>query len=457
MRIENYRNLQLLHELSENPDVTQRGLGRRVGLALGLINAHLHRLSTHGLIQILDGDKRRIRYQITPAGAMERNRLVGEYLEYSFQFYRDLRRFLRERLLQLAGQEVQRILLVGTGDLAEVAYLTLQEVGLALAGVVGEAGEQRQTFFNLPVREISSAGSLEFDCAIIAAGKSEGKLVKELAGLGIPEKRMLLLPHDPPSFTGLGLKDWFARSPSGGKPQASSATDVVILCGGRGTRLGALTAEMPKPLLPVGEEPFLLRLIDRLKREGFARFVLAVHYRADRFEQLLEERPAELAGVELAVEPEPLGTGGALRHAVEHVVSPTFVVLNGDTWVQQPLTPVLEEHGLSGRQFTVVAVHSSRVEGEPLKKGVWRIGPRGEVLGFETQDSVSDGWVNAGCYVLDRAMVAAWPVGSYSLEANLQALLKGRESGVFCSEGRMLDIGMPSTYGQAEAVLEAIS
>ena len=154
MRIDNYRSLQLLHELSENPQVTQRGLGRRVGLALGLINAQLHRLSTHGLIQVLDGDKRRIRYQITPAGIVEKNRLIGEYLEHSFHFYRDLRRFLRERLLQLAGQGVQRILLVGTGDLAEVAYLTLQEVGLTLAGVVGEGEEQRQTFFNLPVQEI---------------------------------------------------------------------------------------------------------------------------------------------------------------------------------------------------------------------------------------------------------------------------------------------------------------
>ncbi len=455
MRIEEYRSLQLLHELSEDPEVTQRGLGRRVGLALGLINAHLHRLSTQGLIEILDGNRGRIRYQITAAGVEEKSHLIGEYLEYSLHFYRDLRRFLRERLVQLAGQGVQRILLVGTGDLAEVAYLTLQEVGLALAGVVGEGEGRRQTFFNLPVRDLSAAGSLEFDHVIVAAEKSDGRLSRELAALGIPQKRVILLPHDPSSFAGLGLKDWFVPSSENGRPLRPSTTDVVVLCGGRGTRLGSLTAETPKPLLPVGEEPFLLRLIARLKREGFTRIVLAAHYRPDQFEALLQERRAELADVELVVEPEPLGTGGALRHAVEHVLSPAFVVLNGDTWVRQPLGPVLEEHGTLGRQFTVVAVHSSRVEGEPLKKGVWRIGPRGEVLGFETQDSVANGWVNAGCYVLDRGMVQAWPVGSYSLEANLPALLKGRRSGVFCSEGRMLDIGMPSTYDRAAAVLES--
>ena len=56
MTIDSYRSLQLLHELSENPKLTQRDLGRRVGLALGLINAQLHRFSTRGLIQIIDAD-----------------------------------------------------------------------------------------------------------------------------------------------------------------------------------------------------------------------------------------------------------------------------------------------------------------------------------------------------------------------------------------------------------------
>lgn len=455
MRIESYRSLQLLHELSENSELTQRGLGRRVGLALGLINAELHRLSTQGLIQILDGDKHRTRYQITAAGTLEKNRLIGEYLEYSFHFYRDLRRFLRERFLHQAGQGVRRILLVGTGEMAEVAYLTLQEVGLTLAGVIGDGEGERATFFNLPVRPISAAGSLEFDRVIVAAGKADGRLRQELAALGVAAPKMILLPHDPPSFARLGLKDWFAPAAHAGKRPVPAETDVVILCGGRGTRLGRLTEETPKPLLPVAGEPFLFRLMERLQREGFARFVLAAHYRAEQFEEFLARRRGELGHVELVVEPEPLGTGGALRHAAEHVTSPTFVALNGDTWVHQPLVPVLEDHGISGRDFSVVAVHSSRVEGEPLKKGVWRIGPGGQILGFETQESVAEGWVNAGCYVLERGMVSAWPVGSYSFEANLRALLNGHKSGVFCSEGRMLDIGIPSTYDQAPAILES--
>jgi len=202
VKLDSYRNLQLLHELSQNPRVTQRHLGRRVGLALGLINSRLRHLSGKGLIEILDGDKKRIRYQITPPGLTEKNRLIREYLEYSFHYYRDVRRFLRERLLQMVGQGVQRLLVIGTGELAEISFLTIQEVGLTLVGVVGE-GESRPTFFNLPVRRMEEIPSLEFDRVIVAGLSSEDRCAERLASMGVPEKKILALPADPSSFSRL--------------------------------------------------------------------------------------------------------------------------------------------------------------------------------------------------------------------------------------------------------------
>src|SRR5260370_40336977 len=93
---------------------------------------------------------------------------------------------------------------------------------------------------------------------------------------------------------------------------------AVILCGGRGTRLGALTAEMPKPLLPIGGAPFLERLLFELGRHGIRRILLLAGFGAH---QIVEYAAAtELAtrfGLEIgvAVEPKPVGTGGALGHA----------------------------------------------------------------------------------------------------------------------------------------------
>ncbi len=454
MKIDHYRDLQLLHELSQNPRQTQRDLGKRTGLALGLINPRLHQLSTRGLIRVTVEERKRIQYQVTPSGLMEKGRLIEEYLSYSFQYYRDARRFLSEQLMGLAARGVRRILLVGTGELAEISYLTIQEAGLTLVGVVGER-DLRPTFFNLPVQSVREVRGMSFDRVIVAAGGLPGAMAEGLSSLGITDSKLIRLPSDPSAFSRDGLRDWFVPDAPVARDLNPSMTDVVILCGGRGTRLGTLTSDVPKPLLKIGGEPFLLRLIHRLQREGFGRIVLAAHYLPEKFEEFLSVYSMDLPFVELLVEPEPLGTGGALRHAADHVASDTLVALNGDTWVQQPLRPVLEEHAGRAREFTVVAVKAERVEGQALKKGVWRIGPLGEILNFETRETVQDGWVNAGCYVLDRKMLSFWPVGSYSLEANLSVLLRGRKTGAFLSSGRMLDIGLPATYQQAASVLES--
>jgi len=430
-----------------------------MGLALGLVNLRLHLLSTRGLINIVDTGKNRIQYVLTPKGMLEWDRGVAEYLDESMRYYRDVRRFLREHLMELAKGGVRQVLLFGTGELAEAAYLTIQEVGLTLAGVVGDP-ERTPTFFNHPVRAPSEVRGLEFDRVIAATPGSSGEDGRTLKELGIPAERIIRMPQDPGLFIGGNRLRWIGDRPTGaiaspGRRLEPGNTDVVILCGGKGTRLKSLTSTLPKPLLPVGNEPFLLRLISRLQQEGFRRFILAAHYLPHRFELFLEEYRSRLKGVHLIIEPEPLGTGGALRHAVDYVVSSHFAVLNGDTWVHQPVAPVLEEHLSQEREFSVVVVPAHRVEGEALKKGVWDLGPSGELRGFETRESVSEGWVNAGCYLLNRGMVASWPVGSYSLEANLQVLLNGRRSGVFHSEGRLLDIGTPQTYGRAAEVLES--
>lgn len=462
MKSEQFQDLYLLQELAETPHITQRDLGKRMGLALGLVNLRLHRLSTRGLIKIVEPGKKRIRYVLTPQGMLERDRWLAEYLDESMRYYRDVRRFLREHLLELAKGEVKQILLFGTGELAEVAYLTIQEVGMTLAGVIGDE-TKTPTFFNLPVRPLSEIKGVEFDRVILATPESRREDWQALLELGIQPAKIIRMPQDPGLFVGRDGLHWLGDRPAGamaGSPAPHhrlepANTDVVILCGGKGTRLKSLTAAIPKPLLPVRNEPFLLRLLARLQQEGFRRFILAAHYLPHQFELFLEEYRPRLKGVHLTIEPEPLGTGGALRHAADYVASSQFVVLNGDTWVQQPMAPVLEEHVKMKRDFSVVVVPANRVEGEPLKKGVWKLGPAGELLGFETQESVSEGWVNAGCYLLSRGMVASWPVGSYSLEANLPVLLNGRRSGVYRSEGRLLDIGTPQTYGRAAELLEA--
>ncbi len=465
MKSNHYQDFLILHEVSCDSHLTQRDLAKRLGLALGLINLRLQRLSRAGHLRVAEIGHNRTQYLITPKGLLEKERFLSESLGESMKQYRTVRGFLKEQLLALAREGVRRILLYGTGEMAELAYLTIQEVGLTLVGVVGE-DDSAGSFFNLPVKPLSEIESLDFERVIVASMESRRQEMDRLTKMGVDPRRMISLPEDPGVLRKRDGEEWpgaasYAlphknRLGTGTVPDPG-AVDVVILCGGRGTRLKSLTSSVPKPLLPVAGEPFLLRLLLRLKEEGFRRFILAAHYLPQQFQGFVEANRGRFDEILLVVEPQALGTGGALRHASEYASSPTFLVLNGDSWVDQPLLPVLQEHARLRRDFTVIAVPAPQVEGEALKKGVWRIGPGGGVLGFDTRENVEEGWVNAGCYYLSREMVGSWPVGSYSLETNLPVLLNGRKTGVFCSQGRLLDIGTPQTYGRAGEVLESFA
>ena len=117
-------------------------------------------------------------------------------------------------------------------------------------------------------------------------------------------------------------------------------TQAVVLCGGLGTRLGALTAVTPKPLLPVGDGPFLEALLCELCRHRVRRVLLLAGFGGEQIIRYAETTPlSERFGIdiEVIVEREPAGTGGALLQARDRL-DPAFFMLNGDTWFDINLT-----------------------------------------------------------------------------------------------------------------------
>lgn len=456
-----YRDMQLLQEVAQTPRATQRDLSKRIGVALGLTNLMLRRLISKGSIEIISTKNGKIGYRITPQGIHEKERLTNQFIQDSLDLSVQARRLLREQMTGIARSGKRRIVLCGTDELAAVVCLTLQEMGLELLGVI-DTSTERERFLGYPIQKISEVSCSEVDRFIVSL-RDQDEILERLQAAGVPRERIValslpgvqeILPRMQELPTFLMEAPDPERFPSGKSNLGPSETDVVVLCGGKGTRLGSLTSKVPKPLLLVKERPFLFHLLRQLEQEGFKHFILAAHYLADRFQEFLMLYGHLLPSVELVVEPEPLGTGGALRHAVGHVGSSTLLVLNGDSLVSQPIAPVLAEHEQAGRDFTVVAVQASHVEGGAFNKGVWQIGSQGEVVGFDTEKAVEDGWVNAGVYLLSRATVASWPAGHYSLEENLPSLLRDRQADVFCSPGRLLDIGTPQTYEFADRLVE---
>lgn len=232
-------------------------------------------------------------------------------------------------------------------------------------------------------------------------------------------------------------------------PLRPETTEAVVLCGGRGTRLGPLTLNTPKPLLPVGGEPFLLRRLRALRAEGMTRILLAVHYLAPQFYEFVRTYREEFPNLTVVEERIPLGTGGALRHAVRQVRSSIFMALNGDCWGVKAVTPVLEAHVRRGARMTMVVVRAEQVEGNARHKGMVALDPDGRIQGVATGDASGPQWVNAGVYALDRELVQGWPEGSYDLEHRFLSLVPRGSGWAWTSEEPLLDIGTPDCYERA--------
>jgi len=185
------RDLRILTAITEEEDVTQRGLAKSLGIALGLTNLYVKRLSRKGYIKVTTIPSRRFRYLLTPRGFAEKTRLTYEYMALSLDLYRKTRQGLRETMRPLVEHGVQRFALYGTGEAAELAYLTLREFGLEPMAVYAEDG--RRDFLGLPVRPLVEMNDGKGDRVIVATFDQPNRHRALLARCGVGEDRLIFL------------------------------------------------------------------------------------------------------------------------------------------------------------------------------------------------------------------------------------------------------------------------
>jgi len=191
MDTEAHRDLKLLDAIANDARVTQRSLATKVGIALGLTNLYLKRLARKGYIKLVNIQPNRIRYLITPKGIAEKTRLTYEFMEYSLYLYRQTRQHLKAALLPLVAAGHKRIAIYGTGEAAELAYLSLRELGLEAAAVFdGRGGGE---FLGMPVQEIQGHDMDQYDLIIVATLDRPEALVAELVRQGVPQEKLLTL------------------------------------------------------------------------------------------------------------------------------------------------------------------------------------------------------------------------------------------------------------------------
>ena len=233
---------------------------------------------------------------------------------------------------------------------------------------------------------------------------------------------------------------------------------ALILAGGEGTRLRPLTINTPKPIVPIGNEPFLLRQIQSLKNAGVEDIILSTGYQPSAIEKALGDGSDYGVRLKYLVEPAPLGTAGAYKFA-EQFLKQTTLVLNGDILTDIDLLEVAGHHKKCAATATIVL---TKVE-NPSAYGLVEVGKNHEVLRFlekpkaEQLDRIKINTINAGIYILEPEVLGLIPKGeNHSFEYQLfPRLLREKEKfhAFVADDNYWLDIGTPQRYLQAHCDL----
>jgi hypothetical protein len=192
--VEDRRNLQALEAIAADAHITQRTLAGKLGMALGLTNIYLRRLVRKGYIKCVNVRSNRLRYLLTPTGITEKTRLTYEFMEYSLVLYGQVRTHLRAVLEPCARENRRRVAVYGTGEAAELAYLSLRELGLEPVAIFSQrpGGE----FLGIAVRDIAEHMHVAYDLMIVATLESPVELIRQLEGFGVRIEHMVSLRHD---------------------------------------------------------------------------------------------------------------------------------------------------------------------------------------------------------------------------------------------------------------------
>jgi mannose-1-phosphate guanylyltransferase len=176
---------------------------------------------------------------------------------------------------------------------------------------------------------------------------------------------------------------------------------AVILAGGFGKRLAPLTSEVPKPLLPVGGRPILVRQIEWLRGFGIRDVVLTVGYLKHKIFEALGDGRKLGVRIFYSVEEEPLGTGGAVKNAEPFITDDVFVVLNGDVLTNLSLDKLVETLGDADGAIALVPLRSPY--------GVVEYDKDGHITRFREKPLLEGFYINAGVYALRRRILAELP------------------------------------------------
>ena len=221
--------------------------------------------------------------------------------------------------------------------------------------------------------------------------------------------------------------------------------EAIILAGGLGTRLKSVISDIPKPMAPIHGKPFLEYLLSYLVQFKIRKVVLSVGY---KYQNISDYFGYNYKGMELlyAIEDKPLGTGGGIRNAVDHINNDHFFLLNGDTFYEVDLNNLHDLHieEKANISLSLLPMEKFSRYGSVKVNGT-------KITEFMPKKFTEKGLINGGVYVVNRSVFQDYSSGKkFSFEADLlQVMCKKLNLHGYISKTPFIDIGIPEDYKRA--------
>jgi DNA-binding MarR family transcriptional regulator len=183
-------SLRLLDEFTREPEISQRALAARLGIALGLVNTYIKRLYKKGHIKITTLPRNRIKYIITPQGFTEKARLTYSYMNNSIKYFKEIRRNIEQTYAEMVAEGVEKILLWGDGEIAELCFISTRGLPLTIVGVVAEE-KIGNVFFGHNIFTPEDIGDIEFDAVLVSS--LDEKIIRGIQHTSFNNKKVFYL------------------------------------------------------------------------------------------------------------------------------------------------------------------------------------------------------------------------------------------------------------------------
>ena len=186
------RTLRILEKVGDARAPSQRELAKELNISLGLVNSFIKRLALKGYVRASTIPRQRIRYILTPKGMTEKSRLTYHYIQFSYQYYREARQKLKKLFAKLEKNGVRRIVFFGATDLAEIAFLSLQETAIELVAVVDDRNLGKR-IIGREVIDSKGLAQVVFDRILVTDDTQRNSILKVLLTSDVSKKEVVFI------------------------------------------------------------------------------------------------------------------------------------------------------------------------------------------------------------------------------------------------------------------------